>query len=318
MLNHLRGIVLVMVLTVVLCCIVYPAILWAVGAVAFPEQARGSILHAKAGTAVGSRLIAQPFTGKEFFHPRPSAVSYNAAASGASNWAASNPLLRDRVARSLGLIARYDGRPPHGNTVQEDVRAWFASQPDPVAAWVDAHPSVVSTWAGDDKCKDAIKQWADRNPHAMNRWKKENPGNDDPQPSDLAATFFTANAKAFHETWPNPADDSMWSVEAVFFDDWLQDPANHGVKLKKVPADLVTTSGSGLDPHITLDGALYQLDDVAEAWATETKTGATTVKKEIETLLRENASAPLYGLAGAPLINVLEVNRALLAKYRGS
>jgi K+-transporting ATPase ATPase C chain len=232
MLNHLRGIVLVTVLTLVLCCVVYPAILWAVGAVAFPEQAQGSILHDKSGKAVGSRLIAQPFTGKEFFHPRPSAASYNAAASGASNWAASNPLLRDRVARSLGLIARYDGPPPHGKSVQEDVRDWFAGQADPVTAWKEDHKLVVKAWAdADDKNKALITNWAEKNPDAVAKWKKDNEGNDDPQPSDLAATYFKANAKAFHEAWPNPADDPMWSVEAVFFDDWLQDPANRGVKL---------------------------------------------------------------------------------------
>ena len=37
--------------------------------------------------------------------------------------------------------------------------------------------------------------------------------------------------------------------------------------LKLIPADAVTTSGSGLDPDITLDNALWQLDRVAGAWA---------------------------------------------------
>ena len=45
----------------------------------------------------GSRLIAQPFEGAKYFQPRPSAVGHNAAASGGSNLAASNPLLRDRM-----------------------------------------------------------------------------------------------------------------------------------------------------------------------------------------------------------------------------
>ena len=50
------------------------------------------------GNIVGSRLIAQPFSSAKYFHPRPSAVSYNAAATGGSNWGASNPNLRKRVA----------------------------------------------------------------------------------------------------------------------------------------------------------------------------------------------------------------------------
>ena len=38
-----------------------------------------------------------------------------------------------------------------------------------------------------------------------------------------------------------------------------------------VPGDMVTTSGSGLDPHITLENAEYQLDRVASKWAADTK-----------------------------------------------
>ena len=54
------------------------------------------------GKVIGSRLIAQPFTGDEYFQPRPSAASYKGDASGASNWGANNYRLRDRVTRQLG------------------------------------------------------------------------------------------------------------------------------------------------------------------------------------------------------------------------
>jgi K+-transporting ATPase ATPase C chain len=74
-------------------------------------------------------------------------------------------------------------------------------------------------------------------------------------------------------------------------------------------------SGCGLDPHITLDGALYQLDRVAGKWAGTSNRDAGDVKKEIESLLREKASAPLGGAVGVDLVNVLEVNLALRAKY---
>ena len=77
------------------------------------------------GKPVGSRLIAQPFTADEYFQPRPSAARYNAAASGASNWAANNYLLRDRVARQLGPIVKYRSGPKKGQPVAPDIESWF-------------------------------------------------------------------------------------------------------------------------------------------------------------------------------------------------
>jgi potassium-transporting ATPase KdpC subunit len=99
---------------VVICCGVYPAILWAIGQTLFPFQANGSLLTGPDGKVVGSKLIAQPFTKDEYFQPRPSAVSYDASASGPSNLAASNYLLRDRVAKILGPIAKYADGPKAG------------------------------------------------------------------------------------------------------------------------------------------------------------------------------------------------------------
>ena len=49
-----------------------------------------------------------------------------------------------------------------------------------------------------------------------------------------------------------------------------------------VPGDMVTASGSGLDPHITLDNAEYQLDRVASKWAADTKRDPAKVRQQIE------------------------------------
>src|SRR6516225_444453 len=125
MLSHLRATFLLLVATLILCCGVYPLALWAVGQTLFRDQAEGSLVKDKDGKVIGSRLIAQPFTGDEYFQPRPSAVSYNAAASGASNWAASNYLLRDRVARALGPIVKYRNGPKNGQRAAPDIETWF-------------------------------------------------------------------------------------------------------------------------------------------------------------------------------------------------
>ena len=87
MFRMLSASLLLLVFTVVICCVLYPAAVWGIGQVFFPFQANGSMLKAdgtattKAEDAVGSLLIAQPFTKDEFFQPRPSACSYDASAS---------------------------------------------------------------------------------------------------------------------------------------------------------------------------------------------------------------------------------------------
>ena len=102
-------------LTVAICSVLYPILLWVVGETIFPSAAHGSLIDENGdpvtdpAKAKGSRLIGQPFTSNEYFRPRPSNAGsgngYDASASGASNWGASNPLLRSRVARAKQLMA---------------------------------------------------------------------------------------------------------------------------------------------------------------------------------------------------------------------
>ena len=127
--SHLRANLWLFGLSLLLCCVIYPGLLLGIGQVAFPTQAEGSLVFDRDGKPIGSRLIAQPFTADEYFQPRPSAVSYNAAASGASNWGANNPLLRDRVARQLGPIVRYRSGSKAHQLVGPDIEQWFQQKP---------------------------------------------------------------------------------------------------------------------------------------------------------------------------------------------
>jgi K+-transporting ATPase ATPase C chain len=318
---HLRANLWLLGLTLVLCSVAYPLVLLAVGQTVFHDQAQGSLILGPDDKPVGSRLIAQPFNGAEYFQPRPSAVSYNAAASGASNWSASNYLLRHRVARALGPIVKYKNGDKRGQLVQKDIEAWFkdadakrhaADKPGLVAEFVDAHSSIASAWAGaDDKHKEAIRAWMAKHEDAVTEWKKKNPG--EPKETDLAADYLKDFAANNGGQWPKLIDDEAWGVAGVFFDMWLQEHPQ--VELEQVPADMVMASGSGLDPHITLKNAHYQLDRVAAEWAKKTKRDRVEIRGEIEAMLRDQAAAPFAGLVGVELVNVLEMNLALRDLY---
>ncbi len=189
MLAHIRANALLLVSTIALGSVAYPAVLLGVAQLV-PTTAAGSLVVGADGAPVGSRLIAQEFKGDEWFHPRPSAVGYNAGGSGGSNLGANNPKLRERVVEDL-----------------------------------KAYPAATA-----------------------------------------------------------------------------------------LPADAVTTSGSGLDPHLTLRAAQAQLDRVASARAAITGRDPKATQSALESLLRANAFTPMAGLVGGePLVNVLEVNRAVVA-----
>jgi K+-transporting ATPase ATPase C chain len=90
----------------------YHVFLWGVGQVAFRSQAEGSLIRRADGTVVGSRLIAQKFTRPEYFQPRPSAVDYNAASTGGSNFGPSNPDHLRAVRERLEGVTRQEGVTP--------------------------------------------------------------------------------------------------------------------------------------------------------------------------------------------------------------
>ena len=334
MIRYISKGLLLLTLSVFLCCLVYPLVLWVIGQTIFPFQANGSLLRGPDGTVVGSRLIAQPFTKDEYFQPRPSAASYNAAASASSALAPSNYALRDRVARTLGPIVKYAGGVKADQLVGPDVEAWFQQdrfqgEPHLVAQWADAHNGLAQAWVKADPANhDFVAAWAKEHDAAVNEWIKNNPATREPAPEDLAVVFFEDWSKTHPGTWPalvehagedgkpakaiEPVKDGA-EVQAVFFDMWRQEHPD--VALQDVPGDFVTASGSGLDPDITLENARYQLDRVASAWAQDTKRDASQLKQEIEALLQAKSRSPLGGLAGVPMVNVLEVNLELRKHY---
>jgi len=309
---------------VVLLCGLYPAALWVVGQTFFPFQANGSLLLGPDGTALGSLLIAQPFSADEYFQPRPSAAAYDAAASASSTLAPSNYLLRDRVARALGPIVKYGGGPGRGQRVGPDVERWFHADryrgaPHIVAQWATTHPGLARAWVVADPLHEQfVNDWAKRHPETVTlrsaadlavvflvTFSKENPGR-----------FLSLVTRQTPDGRPltrlEPVQTGV-DIQSTFFDMWRDEHPD--ADLEPVPADMVMASGSGLDPHITVQTAGYQLDRVAATWAQRTRRDPAQVREEVQALVRSKAWAPLDGLVGEPLVNVLEVNLALRARY---
>ena len=334
MTRHISKSLLLLAFSIVICCGIYPLAVWAIGQSFFPFQANGSMVKGPDGALVGSLLIAQPFTKDEYFQPRPSAASYDGGASASSALAPSNYALRDRVARTIGPIATYRGGPKAGQLVGSDVEAWFQrdrfqGQPHIVAQWADAHNALAQAWVKADPANAAfVDEWTKAHPDKVAQWVKGNPDTPAPAAADLAVIFFddwSASApgkfpSAVEHTGPDgksakaiePVAEGS-DIQSIFFDMWRQEHPD--VVLEDVPGDLVTTSGSGLDPHITLQNARFQLDRVADAWAKDTRRDPGQIRREIDQVLQQKAFAPLGGLVGEQMVNVLEVNLELRKRY---
>lgn len=186
--KHLITAVLMTIVTTVLFGLIYPLAVTGIAQLAFPDKANGQLIKRSDGTIIGSRIIGQPFSGRGYFYPRPSAAGaagYDAGVSSGSNLGPTNQKLIDRI--------------------KSDVE----------------------------------------------KLQSENPG-------------------------------------------------------KAVPIDLVTTSGSGLDPHITPAAAEFQVPRVArERGLSE------AALRQIITLHTEQR---IFGLLGERRVNVLELNLDLDAK----
>lgn len=330
MARNLSKSILLLFFGVIICCGVYPLVLWAIGQAVCPFEANGSMVRGPDGAIVGSRLISQPFSKDEYFQPRPSAASYDASASTSSALAVSNYALRDRVSHTIGPIAAYQ----NGKPVAPDVEAWFRQDkfqggPHVVAQWADLHNGSAQGWVKADATHAAyVDEWTKAHPGVVVQWVKENPGTPQPKAPDLAVLFFENFSKENPGKFPaavtkkgadgkdhttiEPVGEGA-DIQSTFFDMWRQEHPE--ANLVDIPGDLVTTSASGLDPHITLQNATYQLDRVASKWASDLKRDPAALKKEISTMIEAAAEAPWYGIAGEKFVNVLEVNLALRNKY---
>lgn len=119
---------LMTIATTILLGIIYPLVMTGLAQIFFKDKANGQIIT-RNGEAIGSRIIAQPFTSAKYFHPRPSAAGngYDAANSGGTNFAPTNQKLIDRVRADAATLHQENPAQP----VPVDLLTTSASGLDP-------------------------------------------------------------------------------------------------------------------------------------------------------------------------------------------
>jgi len=128
---ELRASITATLLLTVLCCGIYPAVVWAVGQGLFSRESNGSLVRVD-GKVAGSSLLAQGFTSPKYFHPRPSAAGqgYDAAGSSGTNLGPTSKKLIEDVKRRVASFRTENGLAPDA-LVPADAVTSSASGLDP-------------------------------------------------------------------------------------------------------------------------------------------------------------------------------------------
>ncbi|MDN5870171.1 MAG: potassium-transporting ATPase subunit KdpC [Nitrococcus sp.] len=133
--GELRPVLVSALFFMLLTGLAYPLFTTAVANVLFPDQAQGSLIRVD-GEIIGAELIGQPFTTPGYFHPRPSAVAYDAMAGYGSNLGPTNPKLIEKVAERVQAYRATNGLPEDARVPVDAVTA--------SASGLDPHISIAN------------------------------------------------------------------------------------------------------------------------------------------------------------------------------
>jgi K+-transporting ATPase ATPase C chain len=103
--SHLRGALVSTAVLAVICCGLYPVVVFGISQLLFRDKANGSLIVAADGTVRGSQLLGQAFSEPKYFHSRPSAAGngYDAMSSGGSNLGPTSGKLNDTIKERIAV-----------------------------------------------------------------------------------------------------------------------------------------------------------------------------------------------------------------------
>lgn len=163
---ELRSAVLVTLVLAVVCCGLYPLVVFGIAQALFHDKANGSLIVENNGTIRGSRLLGQQFSAEKYFHSRPSDAGngYDATSSGGSNLGPTSQKLRDAIARNISDYRAQNGLATNAPVPADAVTA-SASGLDPHISLENAAlqaPRVAKTRGLSlDKVRALIAQYTD-------------------------------------------------------------------------------------------------------------------------------------------------------------
>jgi len=165
--SDIRGAVMSTLALAVVCCGIYPLIVFGIAQAAFHDKANGSLIVDKDGTVRGSKLLGQPFAGEKYFHPRPSAAGngYDAANSGGSNLGPTSQKLNDAIKERIEAYRKENGLKVT-DAVPADAATASGSGLDPHISLRNAQLQTARVAKarnlGEDKVRALIQQSTDR------------------------------------------------------------------------------------------------------------------------------------------------------------
>jgi potassium-transporting ATPase KdpC subunit len=125
------------------------------------------------------------------------------------------------------------------------------------------------------------------------------------QPAKDSGYFFPRPSAGNYATVPS-ASSNLAVTSAALHDSIRMRARNWGETIGNIPSDLLFSSGSGLDPHISLGAALFQINRIARVRGFSAEKVGT-----LKRMIAREAQRPQFGLLGDSRVNVLLLNCGL-------